>query len=221
MSTNKTPNYNLHAWEPGDDFLRREFNENFAALDTAVHGGFTDLDSKISQTRTALDTSISQARTALETSIGETRTALDTKINGNYTALDGRISGNYNTLNAAISQNRASLDTVVNQNIPALNTSVSQINAALATVSRVVCGIYYGDGIEAGQLIDLGFRPLAVLVFYQDGPLYSNVKGSGLAIGDNASGTDSIVIVDNGFRVKTSVAYLNMNKGRYHYLAFH
>lgn len=36
MSTNKTQNYGLHAWEPGDDFLREEFNENFAALDAAV-----------------------------------------------------------------------------------------------------------------------------------------------------------------------------------------
>ncbi len=36
MSTNKTKNYNLHAWEPGDDFLRSEFNENFAAIDTAL-----------------------------------------------------------------------------------------------------------------------------------------------------------------------------------------
>jgi len=33
MSTNKTPNYNLHAWTPDDDFLRAEINENFAAID--------------------------------------------------------------------------------------------------------------------------------------------------------------------------------------------
>ena len=38
MSTSKTQNYNLHAWEPSDDFLRAEINENFAALD-AVLGG--------------------------------------------------------------------------------------------------------------------------------------------------------------------------------------
>lgn len=37
MSTNKTTNYDLHAWEPGDDFLRSEFNENFSALDTKLH----------------------------------------------------------------------------------------------------------------------------------------------------------------------------------------
>ncbi len=35
MSTNKTQNYHLHAWEAGDDFLRTEFNENFAASDAA------------------------------------------------------------------------------------------------------------------------------------------------------------------------------------------
>ncbi len=33
MSTNKTQNYHLHAWEASDDFLRSEFNENFAAID--------------------------------------------------------------------------------------------------------------------------------------------------------------------------------------------
>lgn len=33
MSTNKTQNYQLHRWEPEDDFLRQEFNENFAIID--------------------------------------------------------------------------------------------------------------------------------------------------------------------------------------------
>jgi len=33
MSTGKTKHFGLHAWAPGDDFLRAEFNENFAAID--------------------------------------------------------------------------------------------------------------------------------------------------------------------------------------------
>ncbi len=33
MSTNKTQNYDLHAWEPDDDFQLHEINANFAALD--------------------------------------------------------------------------------------------------------------------------------------------------------------------------------------------
>lgn len=36
MSTNKTQNYQLHAWEPGDDFLLSEINENFAAIDAVL-----------------------------------------------------------------------------------------------------------------------------------------------------------------------------------------
>ena len=36
MSANKTTHYNLHVWAPEDDFLRTEFNENFAKLDGAV-----------------------------------------------------------------------------------------------------------------------------------------------------------------------------------------
>ena len=36
MSTNKSEHLKLHLWEPEDDFLRTEFNENFSALDEAV-----------------------------------------------------------------------------------------------------------------------------------------------------------------------------------------
>lgn len=38
MSTNKTEHYALHAWVAGDDFLRSEFNENFAAIDNLLGG---------------------------------------------------------------------------------------------------------------------------------------------------------------------------------------
>ena len=33
MSTNKTEHHALHAWEPEDDFLLSEINQNFAAVD--------------------------------------------------------------------------------------------------------------------------------------------------------------------------------------------
>ena len=36
MSTNKTTNYQLHKWEADDNFLRTEFNENFAGIDEAL-----------------------------------------------------------------------------------------------------------------------------------------------------------------------------------------
>ena len=36
MSTKKAKNYQLHQWEPADNFLRTEFNENFGKLDEAL-----------------------------------------------------------------------------------------------------------------------------------------------------------------------------------------
>jgi len=38
LSTNKTPNLNLHSWVETDPVLMSEFNENFAALDSKVDG---------------------------------------------------------------------------------------------------------------------------------------------------------------------------------------
>ena len=38
MSQNQTERFGLHLWEPGDHFLREEFNENFTAVETAMAG---------------------------------------------------------------------------------------------------------------------------------------------------------------------------------------
>lgn len=38
MATNRTEQYGLHLWEPGDDFLREEFNENARAIEAALEG---------------------------------------------------------------------------------------------------------------------------------------------------------------------------------------
>ena len=38
VSQNQTERFGLHLWEPEDNFLREEFNENFTTLDMAVAG---------------------------------------------------------------------------------------------------------------------------------------------------------------------------------------
>ena len=59
MSTNKTQNYNLHKWEADDDFLRTEFNENFAKLDAQavriVFGVYTGQYDYLTTTVTRID----------------------------------------------------------------------------------------------------------------------------------------------------------------------
>ncbi len=38
MSSLKTQHYQLHQWQPSDEVLRAEFNENFGKIDAAVGG---------------------------------------------------------------------------------------------------------------------------------------------------------------------------------------
>lgn len=54
MSSKKTTNYKLHQWEPSDDFLRSEFNENFTKLDEAVAAEAAARAGAISSLQTAL-----------------------------------------------------------------------------------------------------------------------------------------------------------------------
>ncbi len=47
MSTNKTTNYQLHLWEPEDDFLREEFNENSTKTDAALAAHDKDIAARL------------------------------------------------------------------------------------------------------------------------------------------------------------------------------
>lgn len=92
MSSNKTPNYRLHAWEPGDHFLRSEFNENFAAIDTAIKTERTEADStanrRLATVQNELSGTISTLRSNLESSIASLQTLAEGKsaiVTGVYT----------------------------------------------------------------------------------------------------------------------------------------
>lgn len=49
-----TPNYNLHQWEPGDDFLRSDFNEDFSKIDTAIRASVDKSDQQAQQLAAAI-----------------------------------------------------------------------------------------------------------------------------------------------------------------------
>ena len=44
-----TSNYQLHQWEPTDDFLRTDFNADFAKIDAAIKGVETDIKQKLAE----------------------------------------------------------------------------------------------------------------------------------------------------------------------------
>ena len=130
-----------------------------------------------------------------------------------------------------------SLTQTVNQKasqsaLNALNTTVQQIQADL---TKLTFGTYDGDNAET-RTINLGFTPLAVLLFSEHGTAY--VSGTyhyhwgGLALSGHpvttANGNiPALEIVEGGF----SVSYLQLSDNRvwihtnnngttYHYIAF-
>lgn len=54
MSTNKTPNYQLHSWLPEDEFHLTEINENFTKLDASLKSEATAATQKANALETAL-----------------------------------------------------------------------------------------------------------------------------------------------------------------------
>ena len=51
MATNYTANYGLCQWEPGDNFLRTEFNQDNAKIDAALAGHTTQLEQTLSRSQ--------------------------------------------------------------------------------------------------------------------------------------------------------------------------
>lgn len=108
--------------------------------------------------------------------------------------------------------------------LPTDDFRLSEVNANFAALdavtTQILWGTYIGDSVEAGQLIDLGQPPFAVLVFYSGGANFSNVDGAGLALRDHPAHSDAVTLTDAGFRVRTNGIYLNAKSARYYYLAF-
>lgn len=100
-------------------------------------------------------------------------------------------------------------------------------------------GIYTGNGAQ-GRVIDLGFKPSAVILCDNYGNMHDDINGyvGGVAIGKYgccsqrgsvqsaeswSSGYTTLMIVDNGFRVNyypENKVYSNANGRTYRYIAF-
>ena len=106
----------------------------------------------------------------------------------------------------------------------------STIDAALATIPKIVCGTYKGDG-QRTQHIELGFQPRAVLVITQygevdkDGFCYGGLALQGNPLRSSSGSKDAAVeITETGFDThnldnSTTHPQANHNYITYHYLA--
>ena len=88
-----TPNYQLHQWDPEDNFLRTDFNTDLSKIDTAlkkltdqlalkanqdnVNGSVSDLQNSINSSISSLQSSINSSVSKLQSSITNLQTQLD------------------------------------------------------------------------------------------------------------------------------------------------
>ena len=195
MATNYTTNYGLCQWEPGDNFLRTEFNQDNAKIDAAL----AELESAKADA--------AETDAALE----ELQTAVGTK------ADSGEVNAALEELRAtdAAKANSSS----VNSQFSTVNSRLTALEGRI----EVYAGSYTGDG-TASKTISLGFTPRAVLVESIDGIRVSGgMAYGGLARPDLPVNLTrpSAEIVSGGFQVhQSSYAGLNYSGAHYCYLAF-
>lgn len=162
MSTNKTPNYQLHSWTLQDDFLLQEINENFSGLDAALAQGFADQLTALTQAVQQLEAKITQGDSAQASALNTAKQTLTTGYTQGDSAQATALTQAENRLNAKIT---------------AANTSISSVSTQLNDL--LVFGTYQGDDTST-KTISLGFTPRALLFHTESGEgAYAGAQGLG------------------------------------------
>ena len=142
MSTNKSEHLKLHLWEPEDDFLRTEFNENFEAIDGAVQGEKTAREAAVQQLEQRISDSGGSASGALAQAKQELSAAIQSEAN-----------------------NRSQGDTALQTQLNAVKKTAE--NAYCPEKKPYAVGTYTGDGgygSSSPTRIMADFPPKALLI---------------------------------------------------------
>ena len=154
-----TQHYQLHQWEPSDDFLRTDFNDDFKKIDTAIHDTEDELRTDFNGEVSRLDTALSKAQQTLQNNLNTQVTRLDT----------------------ALSSAQQTLRSEFNSSIQKVNTTLASVQTLAEGRAHIVFGYYTGNG-SASRTISLGVTPKWLLLIPQDGDP-GNASG-GLAAAD-------------------------------------
>ena len=204
-----TPNYQLHQWDPEDNFLRTDFNTDLSKIDTALAGkadnsDITNLQNQLNKKVTNLQGQInklptSDAITNLQNQINTQQQQINSKPNSSaITKLQNQINTQKNQLTAQQDK---------------LTAQQSQINALSSGKAEFVRGSYTGNGsINPPQTINVGFQAKAIFVY---GDNYSGMV-------DRNNCSRWLTITSTGFTAAYSTVSgpsPNISGTRYSYLA--
>ena len=197
-----TPNYQLHQWDPEDNFLRTDFNTDLSKIDTALAGK-------------ADNSAITNLQGQLSSSIGNLQGQINNLPNpGTITELQNQINAQQQQINSKPGfDSITNLQNQINTQQGQINTQQSQINSLSSGKAEFVRGVYVGNGVyDETQTIQLGFQPKAVFI--------SGYFFSAMTTSDNCY--EMIRIISTGFQVMFNTVYSptpNTNGKRYCYLA--
>ena len=153
---NYTEHYGLHQWVPEDDFLRTDFNTDFALIDAAL-AGLAAADGAESQTRSQEDGELSAAITAGDNAQASALASAKTALQNAITSGD---NAQASALAAAKTALQNSITTGDNAQAAALATAKAELDAAKAEMTY---GSYVGTGATE-HTITLGFQPKFMLI---------------------------------------------------------
>lgn len=247
MSTNLTETYKLHLWEPDDDFLREEFNENTSRTESALLAVESRANQSISTLRTHVDTQTE----ALSKRINDNLSHGDQSsagLSGRIDALSSQVSVLNNTLkkysddaDAALRKHVDQADTALGSRISSTDSTLrglisngdstlkSQFESALAALDRkkpnLAYGSYTGNGANE-QMISLGFTPKLVYSCTDWGYAGTNsyISYGGIAAQGMPVAYNTIRIVEGGFIAKGGGSASdrgNNADNTYHYFALY
>lgn len=183
MSTNKTPNYQLHSWQPQDTFLLAEMNENFATLDGKLHEEATVLDGLVKAEASARTQQLAQK--ADKTEVAAVQSSLDQQVQKLNTALDAKADKTTVTSLQTTVNNKANSSTVT-----ALEKTIKELDGKKI---QILTGYYVGS-----NRVELGVKPLAVIVHHTQGNMGSGYCYDGLATQELPYGK-ALVLDESGF----------------------
>ena len=166
---NYTEHYGLHQWVPEDDFLRTDFNTDFALIDAAL-AGLAAADASESAARSQEDGELSAAITA-----GDNAQA--TALASAKTALQNAITSGDNAQASALAAAKTALQNSITTGDSAQAAALAAAKAALEEEkAELIYGSYVGNGKEGAEnAVSISFptRPNLVIVFAPGAPNYN------------------------------------------------
>ena len=101
-----TQHYQLHQWEPSDDFLRSDFNDDFKKIDTAIKTTEQTLQTNFNGEVSRLDTALSAAQQTLRSEFNSSIQQVNTTLASIQALAEGRANIVFGTYTGDGTKNR-------------------------------------------------------------------------------------------------------------------